>query len=69
MVATDWARQTPLYDPVSHLVYATHGDDVQSVIINGRVVMRDRQVLTLDEKQVLSDARAMAESVKKAVGP
>jgi 5-methylthioadenosine/S-adenosylhomocysteine deaminase len=67
LVSTDRARQTPLYDPVSHLVYVTHGDDVQSVIINGRVVMRDRQVLTLNEKQVLSDARAMAESVRKAV--
>ena len=67
LVAIDRARQTPLYDPVSHLVYVTHGDDVQSVIINGRVVMRDRHVLTLDEKQVLSDARAMAESVRNAV--
>jgi 5-methylthioadenosine/S-adenosylhomocysteine deaminase len=67
LVSTDRPRQTPMYDPVSHLVYATHGDDVQSVIINGRVVMRDRQVLTLDERQVLKDAHMMAESVRKAV--
>jgi len=67
VVSTDRARQVPMYDPVSHLVYVTRGDDVQSVIINGRVVMRDRQVLTLDEQQVLSEARAMAESVRKAV--
>lgn len=68
IVSADRARQTPMYDPVSHLVYVTHGDDVQSVIINGRVVMRDRRMLTLDEPQVLRDARAMAETVKKAVG-
>ena len=30
------ARQTPLYDPVSHLVYTTRGDDVRDTIVNGR---------------------------------
>ena len=40
------ARQTPMYDPVSHLVYATRGDDVRDTIVNGRVLMRDRKVLT-----------------------
>ena len=37
------ARQTPLYDPVSHLVYVTRGDDVRTTIVNGKVLMRDRQ--------------------------
>ena len=37
------ARQTPMYDPVSHLVYVTRGDDVRTTIVNGRVLMRDRQ--------------------------
>ena len=40
------ARQTPIYDPVSHLVYVTRGDDVRDTIVNGRVLMRDRKVLT-----------------------
>ena len=35
IVSTDRPRHTPMYDPISHLVYVTHGDDVQSVIING----------------------------------
>ena len=30
------ARQTPMYDPVSHLVYVTRGDDVQTTIVNGK---------------------------------
>ena len=55
--ARNRARQTPLYDPVSQLVYATHGDDVKTTIVNGRVLMRDRQVLTLDEPRVLAEAR------------
>ncbi len=43
------ARHTPMYDPLSHLVYVTTGADVQTTIVNGKVLMRDRQVLTLDE--------------------
>ena len=62
------ARQTPLYDPISHLVYATRGDDVQTTIVNGKVLMRDRKMLTLDERAVLADARKQAGTVRAAVG-
>ena len=61
------ARQTPMYDPVSHLVYVTRGDDVQTTIVNGKVLMRDRKVLTLDRRQVLADARLLADRVRAAV--
>jgi 5-methylthioadenosine/S-adenosylhomocysteine deaminase len=61
------ARQTPMYDPLSHLVYTTRGDDVRTTIVNGRVLMRDRRVLTLNEAAVLSEARALAEKVRAAV--
>jgi 5-methylthioadenosine/S-adenosylhomocysteine deaminase len=63
------ARQTPMYDPVSHLVYATKGDDVQAMVVNGKVLMRGRRVLTLDEPAVLAEARAIAERVRLAVRP
>src|ERR671919_143907 len=42
-------HQLPLANIYSDLVYATKASDVQTVLINGRVVMRDRQVLTLNE--------------------
>ena len=61
------ARQTPMYNPVSHLVYVTRGDDVRTTIVNGRVIMRDRRVLTLDAAAVLADARKLAEQVRAAV--
>ena len=61
------ARQTPIYDPISHLVYATRGDDVRDTIVHGRVLMRDRKVLSLDADAVLKDARAMAVKVRAAV--
>ena len=61
------ARQTPMYDPLSHLVYVTRGDDVRTTIVNGRVLMQDRRVLTLDESRVISDAKAWAVKVREAV--
>jgi 5-methylthioadenosine/S-adenosylhomocysteine deaminase len=67
VVSMQSARQTPLYDPISHLVYVTRGDDVRDTIVNGRIVMRDRKVLTLDAEAVLKEARAMAVRVRAAV--
>jgi 5-methylthioadenosine/S-adenosylhomocysteine deaminase len=66
-VATSRARQTPLYDPVSHLVYVTRGDDVRTTIVNGKVLMRDGQVQTLDRAAVVRDANALAQKVRAAV--
>lgn len=63
------ARQTPLYDPVSHLVYTSRGDDVDTTIVNGAVLMRERVVRTLDERTVLAEARTAAAAVKAAVRP
>ena len=62
------ARQTPRFDAISHLVYATRGDDVVTTIVNGRVLMRDRKMLTLDEPAVLREAEAFAGRVREAVG-
>ena len=68
VVSMDSARQTPMYDPISHLVYASRGDDVRSVMVNGRFVMRDGKVITLNEPAVLAEARRMAAQVRSAVG-
>jgi 5-methylthioadenosine/S-adenosylhomocysteine deaminase len=67
VVSTGAARQTPLYDPVSHLVYVTRGDDVRSTIVNGKVLMTDRKVRTLDRAAVLADANRLARQVREAV--
>ena len=63
------ARQTPMYDPISHLVYVTRGDDVQTTIVNGQVLMRNRKVLTLDRATVLRESRIWADKVRAAVRP
>jgi 5-methylthioadenosine/S-adenosylhomocysteine deaminase len=61
------ARQTPMYDPISHLVYTTRGDDVRTTIVNGKVLMRDRKMATLDEPAILAEARDWAVKVRAAV--
>ncbi|MGC4080589.1 MAG: amidohydrolase family protein [Vicinamibacterales bacterium] len=66
-VSMSAARQTPLYDAVSHLVYVTRGDDVRNTIVNGKVLMRDRRLTTLNESEVLAQARALAQKVREAV--
>jgi 5-methylthioadenosine/S-adenosylhomocysteine deaminase len=69
LVGMNAARQTPMYDPISHLVYVTRGDDVQTTIVNGKVLMRNRKVVTLDSAAVLKESRAWADKVRAAVRP
>ena len=46
----------PLNDPVGHLVYCESGSSVRTVIIDGRAVMEDGQLTTVDEKQLIREA-------------
>ena len=67
-VSMDGARQTPMFDPISHLVYVSRGDDVRNTVVGGRVLMQNRRVQTLNATQVIADANAMAGKVRAAVG-
>ena len=70
LVNHDSLNQIPLYNVYSDLVYATKASDVQTVIINGRIVMRDRRLLTLDEAAIKDKARVFREQVIKSLaGP
>jgi 5-methylthioadenosine/S-adenosylhomocysteine deaminase len=66
-VSTAATRQTPMYDVVSHLVYTSRGDDVRTTIVNGKILMRDRQVRSLNRAEVLGDARRFMPRVRGAV--
>ena len=67
-VSMSAARQTPVYNAVSHLVYATRGDDVRTTIVNGRVLMKDRQLKTLNRTAAIAEANRLAQKVREAVG-
>ena len=47
---------TPIFDPYSHLAYCVNSNDVENVIVNGKIIMRDRNVKTLDEEKILKQA-------------
>ncbi len=66
---SDDLNQTPLYNIYSSLVYATKADDVQTVIIEGRVIMRDKRLLTLNESDIKTRARAFREQIIKSLAP
>lgn len=67
VVDLDALHQTPRYNLYSNLVYATKASDVRTVVIEGRVVMRDRRLLTLDEPLIKQRARAIRERVTRSL--
>jgi 5-methylthioadenosine/S-adenosylhomocysteine deaminase len=56
---------TPCYDLYSQLIYAAAAADVCHVLIHGKLVMRDRQMLTLDEREVKAEVRRIAGEIAK----
>ena len=63
IVDTNKPHLTPMYNPVSHLVYAAKGSDVTTSIINGTVVMNDGRLKTMDLKAVMNDVNRIAKEV------
>jgi 5-methylthioadenosine/S-adenosylhomocysteine deaminase len=68
VIILNWKQPhlTPTYNYYSHLVYSATGHDVQSVIIDGKVVMRHRNLLTVDEDAVLVAVENIGGKIKKA---
>src|ERR1035437_5036263 len=62
-VRIDRANAQPLYDVVSQMVYALKGSDVRDVMVNGKPVVRDAKILTLNEAQILAKAAEYAAKV------
>jgi 5-methylthioadenosine/S-adenosylhomocysteine deaminase len=55
---------TPLYNIYSHLVYAASAADVTLNVINGRVVMRNRELITLDVERIMAEVRKIAKKIR-----
>jgi 5-methylthioadenosine/S-adenosylhomocysteine deaminase len=58
------AATTPVYDVISHLVYAAGRDQVSDVWVAGRALLRERRLMTLDEDAVLAKAREWRERIR-----
>ena len=58
---------TPLYNEYSHLVYAMSGADVDTVLINGKIVMENRKLLTINEAEVMQKVKEIAVNIKNSL--
>jgi 5-methylthioadenosine/S-adenosylhomocysteine deaminase len=67
LISLDEPNAVPMYDVYSQLAYALKGSDVETVIVGGRVVMRDRRLLTVREPEVLAKAREYGKRVEASL--
>jgi len=67
MVDLNKPNLVPLYNIYSHLVYSAGGSEVDSVIINGKLVMENRRLLTIDEREIIDQANHLAKKIKAEV--
>ncbi|WP_254278725.1 5'-deoxyadenosine deaminase [Haloarcula marina] len=59
-LTTEVSRATPIHDPISHLVYGAHGDDVEFTMVDGDVVYADGEHRTVDAAAIRRRARELA---------
>ena len=68
LIGLDEPNAVPMYDVYAQIAYSLKGSDVETVVIGGKVVMRERKLLTIDEPKVLEKAREYGKSVKASLG-
>ncbi len=66
-VAFDDVHHVPTYDVISHLVYVNDEQDVASVVVDGRVLMREHEMLTIDTERVAAEAAEVAARIQSAL--
>jgi 5-methylthioadenosine/S-adenosylhomocysteine deaminase len=67
LISLDEPNAVPMYDIYAQLAYALKGSDVETVVIGGRVVMRDKKLLTLNEPEILAKAREYGKKVEASL--
>jgi 5-methylthioadenosine/S-adenosylhomocysteine deaminase len=68
LIGLDAPNAVPMYDIYAQLAYALKGSDVETVVIGGRIVMRDRKLLTVDEPAAIAKAREYKTKIAASVG-
>jgi len=59
----------PFYNPYSHLVYAVHGTDIETVIINGKIIMEDKKLLGINSPKIKTNIYNLANKIKLHLSP
>ncbi len=66
-LSLDQPHLTPIYDPVSHIVYAARGSDVKFVWVDGQQIVKDARILSVDETRVVSEAKRIGLQIKRKI--
>ena len=68
IIILDWKQPhlTPVYNYYSHLVYSATGHDVRTVMVDGTVIMDNQQILTVNEKEILTAVETIGRKIKPA---
>ena len=66
-VAFEDVHHVPTFDVTSHLVYVSDEQDVASVVVDGKVLMKEREMLTIDTARVAAEATALAAQIQEAL--
>lgn len=66
-IRIDQPNAVPMYNPISQIVYALKASDVRDVMVNGKPIVRDAKILTLDEPQILEHAREYRKKIQLSV--
>ncbi|EPL9570508.1 amidohydrolase [Providencia rettgeri] len=67
VIDTKSPNMVPMYSPYAALVYGANGANVRHTIVDGKVLMQDRQLLTADEKMIIKEAQDFANKVRETV--
>lgn len=67
VVDTKAPNMVPVYSPYAALVYGANGANVRHTIVDGMILMEDRQLLTVNENAIIQDAQRFAEKVRETV--
>ena len=58
----------PMHDPIANLVTSMHSCNVESTMCDGKWLMKDRKVLTIDEEALLAEAKERASAIRVRAG-
>ncbi len=65
IIETESANMNPIFDPYSALVYSANASNVDTVIVNGKIIVEDKKIKTVDSKKVIKDINDFKEKIQK----
>jgi 5-methylthioadenosine/S-adenosylhomocysteine deaminase len=63
VIDTHQPHLCPVYDPLSAIVYSANGADVKDVIVNGKVLMKNREFTTMDPIEIMEKVKGIAKLI------